>query len=113
MFNKAQNKRWQQAERARQEEVPGQKEGPLAPVVRSIDRTMEFLDLVAACHKFVASTNRLVPLFNDRYLPEDARAVIDHNLSRVRAACDWVEHAVSTGETDMDEELARLLRGGE
>ncbi|MFJ8389862.1 DUF6192 family protein [Streptomyces sp. NPDC094438] len=33
------------------------------------------------------------------------------NLTRVRAACDWVAHAVSTGETDMDEELARLPRG--
>ncbi|WP_308117616.1 DUF6192 family protein [Streptomyces anatolicus] len=80
-------------------------------MVRAIDRTLEFLDLVGACHKFVASTSRLVPLVRDRELSEDAREVIGHNLSRVRAACDWVEHEVSTGETDMDEELARLLRG--
>ncbi|GHI40116.1 DUF6192 family protein [Streptomyces violascens] len=44
-------------------------------------------------------------------LPASSPGLIDSNLSRVRAACDWVEHAVSTGETDMDEELARLLRG--
>lgn len=113
LFNKAQNERWQQAEQARQEPVPGQEESPLAPVVRSIDRTLEFLDLVAACHKFVASTNHLVPLFNDRELTEDARAVIEHNVARVRAACDWVAHVVSTGETNMDEELARILRGGD
>ncbi|WP_030786597.1 DUF6192 family protein [Streptomyces sp. NRRL S-920] len=111
LFNKAQTQRWKQAEEAREELVPGQEENPVAPVVRSIDRTMEFLDLVGACHKFVASTNRLVPLMRDRELSLDAQEVIGHNLSRVRAACDWVEHAVSTGETDMDEELARLLRG--
>lgn len=82
----------------------------MAPVIRSIDRTLEFLDLVGACHKFVASTNRLVPLFRDRELTQGAHEVIGQNLSRVRAACDWAEHAVPTGETDMDEELALLLR---
>ncbi|MCC9738343.1 DUF6192 family protein [Streptomyces sp. MNU89] len=110
LFNKAQSHRAVQAEKNAEAPVPGQ-ENPVAPAVRAIDRTLEFLDLVGACHKFVSSTSRLVPLVRDRDLSEDAREVIGHNLSRVRAACDWVEHAVSTGETDMDEELARLLRG--
>ncbi|MFG2961585.1 DUF6192 family protein [Streptomyces sp. NPDC048291] len=111
LFNKAQSDRWQQAEEAAAEPLTGQEESPVAPAIRAIDRTLEFLDLVGACHKFVASTSRLVPLMRDRTLAPDAREVIGHNLARVRAACDWVEHAVSTGETDMDEELAKLLRG--
>ncbi|MFD7169132.1 DUF6192 family protein [Streptomyces violascens] len=79
--------------------------------MRAIEQNLEFLDLVGACHTFVASTNRLVPLFHRRTLPQDAQAVINSNLTRVRAACDWVAHADSTGETDMDAKPARLLRG--
>ncbi|WP_324605541.1 DUF6192 family protein [Streptomyces niger] len=108
LFNKA------QTERANQIMETGgltREENPVAPLTRQIDRTIEFLDMVGTCHKFVASVNRLVPLFRHRDLSDDARAVIDTSLSRVRAACDWVAHVVSTGETDMDEELARLLRG--
>ncbi|PKV82812.1 hypothetical protein BX283_0273 [Streptomyces sp. TLI_146] len=63
----------------------------MAPVVRAIDRTLEFLDLVGTCHKFMASTNRLVPLFRGRELPPDTREIIEQNLSRVRAACDRTE----------------------
>ncbi|MFD6286324.1 DUF6192 family protein [Streptomyces sp. NPDC060205] len=107
LFNKAQTDRVTQYE---EEPVVPREESPVAPVVRSIDRALEFLDMVGACHKFIASTSRLVPLFRDRELSGDSREVILTNLSRVRAACDWVEHAVSTGETDMDEELAKLLR---
>lgn len=106
LFNKAQSGRARQHED--DEHVVPPREEP--PVIRSIDRALEFLDMVGACHKFVASTGRLVPLLWGRELPQDSREVILTNPSRVRAVCDWAEHAVSTGETDMDEELARLLR---
>ncbi|MEV6130627.1 DUF6192 family protein [Streptomyces violaceusniger] len=29
----------------------------------------------------------------------------------MRATLDWIEQAVDTGKVDMDDELARLLRG--
>ncbi|MEU1904217.1 DUF6192 family protein [Streptomyces hygroscopicus] len=29
----------------------------------------------------------------------------------MRATCEWVEAAVGSGHLDMDEELAKLLRG--
>lgn len=33
----------------------------LAPVIRHFEQTAEFLDLVGACHAFVATTNRVIP----------------------------------------------------
>ncbi|MGW1278871.1 DUF6192 family protein [Streptomyces tsukubensis] len=111
LFNKAQNDRWQQAEKSVADPLDPREENPVAPAIRAIDRTLEFLDLVGACHKFLALVNRLVPLMRDRTLAPDVQEIIGHNISRIRAACDWVEHAISTGETDMDEELAKLLRG--
>ncbi|MEW1547050.1 DUF6192 family protein [Streptomyces tsukubensis] len=36
---------------------------------------------------------------------------ISRGLARVRAAADWIEGAVTRGETDPDEQLAKLLKG--
>jgi hypothetical protein len=109
LFNKAQSGRWRQAEES--EQVPGEPESPIAPVVRHLDRTIEFLDLIGACHKFVAATGRLVPQMRGRRLTEDERDLIHKNVARVRATCEWIESAVGSGHMDMDEELAKLLRG--
>lgn len=84
---------------------------PVAPVVRQIDRTVEFLDLVSACHSFVAAAGRTVPGLRDRQLGEDERAIVHENVARVRATLDWIETAVDTGKVDVDGELARLLAG--
>ncbi|MFF6984415.1 DUF6192 family protein [Streptomyces sp. NPDC008343] len=99
------------AEDARDALDPGHEESPVGPVIRSIDRTLEFLDLDVACDRFVASTDRLMPLMQNRDLSQDAREIIGQNLARVRVACEWVEQAVSTSEPDMDEAPAKLLWG--
>ncbi|WP_327749930.1 DUF6192 family protein [Streptomyces europaeiscabiei] len=109
LFNTAQTSRWMQAEES--DPVPGEPENPVAPAIRQIDRTIEFLDLIGACHKFVAATGRLVPQMHGRRLSEDERDLIHKNVARVRATCEWVESAVDSGHLDMDEELARILRG--
>ncbi|EDY54776.1 conserved hypothetical protein [Streptomyces sviceus ATCC 29083] len=83
---------------------------PVAPAVRSIDRTVEFLDLVTACRYFVACAGRAVPGLRDRQLGEDERTIVHENVARVRATLDWIETAVDTGRVDVDEELARMLR---
>ncbi|MFG2987461.1 DUF6192 family protein [Streptomyces sp. NPDC048258] len=100
-----------QVERGRQAREHFERTSPVAPAVRKIERTMEFMDLVTACHSFVASAGRTVPRLRDRQLGEDERAIIHENVARVRATLDWIETAVDTGNVDVDGELARLLSG--
>ncbi|HWU08979.1 MAG TPA: DUF6192 family protein [Streptomyces sp.] len=100
-----------QAERGRQAREHFEDTSPVAPAVRHIDRTVEFLDLVTACHSFVAAAGRAVPGLRDRTLDEDQRTIVHENVAKVRATLDWIETAVDTGKVDMDGELARLLKG--
>ena len=79
--------------------------------MRQLDRTIDFLDLIGACHKFVATTGRLLPQMRGRRLSEDEREVINKSVDRVRATCEWIVTAVDSGHLDMDEELTKLLRG--
>ncbi|AIJ11046.1 MULTISPECIES: DUF6192 family protein [Streptomyces] len=100
-----------QVERGRQAREHFEDTNPVAPAVRHIDRTVEFLDLVTACHSFVAAAGRAVPGLRDRTLGEDERTIVHENVAKVRATLDWIETAVDTGKVDMDGELARMLRG--
>jgi Family of unknown function (DUF6192) len=99
-----------QTERGRQAREHFDRTSPIAPAVRNIDRTVEFLDLVTACHSFVAAAGRTVPGLRDRQLGEDERTIVHENVAKVRATLDWIEQAVDTGKVDMDDELARMLR---
>lgn len=100
-----------QVERSRQARDHFEDTSPVAPAVKKIDRTVEFLDLVTACHSFVAAAGRAVPGLRDRTLGEDERTIVHENIAKVRATLDWIETAVDTGKVDMDGELARMLRG--
>lgn len=100
-----------QVERGRQAREHFEETSPVAPVVKKLDRTVEFLDLVTACHAFVAAAGRAVPGLRDRELSADERAIIHERIAACRATLDWIETAVDTGEVDMDEQLARLLQG--
>ena len=100
-----------QVERGRRARERFEDTSPVAPAVRSIDRSVEFLDLVTACHAFVAAAGRVVPGMRDRRLGGDERTIVHENVARVRATLDWIETAVDTGKVDIDGELARLLQG--
>ncbi|MFM9499490.1 DUF6192 family protein [Streptomyces galilaeus] len=100
-----------QVERGRQAREHFERTNPIAPAVRHIERTMEFMDLVTACHSFVAAAGRAVPGLRDRHLGEDEKTIVHENVARVRATLDWIETAVDTGKVDVDGELARLLSG--
>ncbi|MEH0420459.1 DUF6192 family protein [Streptomyces sp. B21-083] len=100
-----------QAERSRQAREHFEETSPVAPAVRHLDRTVEFLDLVTACHSFVAAAGRTAPGLRDRTLNDDERTIVHENVARVRATLNWIETAVDTGKVDMDDELARMLKG--
>jgi hypothetical protein len=99
-----------QVERGRQAREHFERTDPVAPLVRAIEHTTEYLDLITACHVFVASAGRTVPALRDRRLSPDEVTVVHSNIARVRATLEWIEHAAETGQVDMDDELARLLR---
>ncbi|MEU8548916.1 DUF6192 family protein [Streptomyces roseoverticillatus] len=100
-----------QTDRSQQQADAFRQEAPAGRAVRKIERTEEFLDLVGACHHFVAACGKTVPQLRGRHLSDDERAVLAQNVARCRAVLDWIETAAETGEVDMDEELARILRG--
>ncbi|WP_188197814.1 DUF6192 family protein [Nonomuraea sp. SYSU D8015] len=73
-------------------------------------RPLQFVDLIAACALFVSSIERAMPqLHGHRFTVEEQEAVRDR-LRQVRAAADWVVHAIETGDTTLEESLAALLR---
>lgn len=69
------------------------------------------MDLVAACAQFVATAGRIVPNLRGEQYDAGERDTISRGLSRVRAAADWIEGAVTRGEVDLDEQLTKLLKG--
>ncbi|WP_418961610.1 DUF6192 family protein [Streptomyces tritici] len=100
-----------QAGRGHQARENFERTSPVTPAVRQINRTVEFFDLVTACHSFVAAAGRASrsPPAGPAVVRE--RAVVHQNIAEVQATLDWIENAVDTGKVDMDDELARLLRG--
>ncbi|WP_051801252.1 DUF6192 family protein [Streptomyces sp. NRRL F-525] len=37
--------------------------------------------------------------------------VLENHLEKIRATADWIATAAATGQVDLDEQLAQLLRG--
>ncbi|MFC3572132.1 DUF6192 family protein [Streptomyces yaanensis] len=82
-----------QTDRSQQRADPFRRETPTGRTVRKIERTQEFLDLVGACHHFVAACGKAVPQLPGRTLSDDERAVLAQNVARCRATLDWPDHA--------------------
>ncbi|MFI7367120.1 DUF6192 family protein [Streptomyces sp. NPDC050149] len=72
---------------------------------------MEYLDLVGSCHPYVATLGRLVPRLRDQEFSEDEHETVRRGISKVRAAADWLEAAIETGQFTLDEQLAQFLKG--
>jgi len=82
-----------------------------APQLQRMEHSAQFMDLVAACAQFVATAGRIVPNLRGEHYDDGERETIGRGLSRVRAAADWIENAVTRGEVDLDEQLEKLLKG--
>lgn len=82
-----------------------------APQLQRMEHSAQFMDLVAACAQFVTTAGSIVPNLRGERYDDGERDTIDRGLSRVRAAADWIENAVTRGDVDLDEQFARLLKG--
>lgn len=89
------------SEQVRQASVPLQR----------ITHTMEYLDLVGLLHQIVATASRVVPAMRGHEYTCDEVDTVHRGVARARAALDWMETAIDTGRVDLDDGLARLLRG--
>ncbi|MER5436630.1 DUF6192 family protein [Streptomyces sp. NPDC002588] len=80
-------------------------------IVHSWRKSMEFSDLIAVCQGFIAGATRLVPKLRGHEFTDTQTKVLENHLEKIRATADWIETAVATGQVDLDEQLAQLLRG--
>ncbi|MDT0380212.1 DUF6192 family protein [Streptomyces sp. DSM 42041] len=85
---------------------------PTTPKVNYRETPTAALKILGQCTSFCVSMQSAVVLIQEEHLStEELEAVLD-SIKKVRAVCDWCEHAVTTGQTDMDEQLVRLLDNG-
>lgn len=82
-----------------------------ARIVHSWRKSMEFSDLIAVCQGFIAGAARLVPKLRGHEFTDTPTKVLENHQEKIRATADWIETAAATGQVDLDEQLAQLLRG--
>ncbi|MCO5994087.1 DUF6192 family protein [Actinoallomurus sp. WRP9H-5] len=71
------------------------------------------LQLLGLGVAFYVGVQDLVPELRVAELTHRARRAIEDNHRRVRAAVDWCDTVIATGDTTMEEQLARLLSEGD
>ncbi|GAA0439803.1 DUF6192 family protein [Streptomyces luteireticuli] len=83
------------------------------PAVDYTRASSEVLELIGMGTTFLVEMQRLIPeLHVAEFTDREVRAVLD-NHRRIRAALDWCDTVVATGDKSMDEELARILSEGD
>jgi hypothetical protein len=83
------------------------------PAVDYQRASSEVLELIGSGTAFLVDLQRMIPqLHVAEFTEREVRAVLD-NHRRIRAALDWCDSALSTGDKSMDEELARILSEGD
>ncbi|WP_434600180.1 DUF6192 family protein [Streptomyces sp. A5-4] len=83
------------------------------PAVDYQRASSEVLELIGSGTTFLVDLQRMIPdLHVAEFTEREVRAVLD-NHRRIRAALDWCDSALSTGDKNMDDELARILAEGD
>ncbi|MFJ3779838.1 DUF6192 family protein [Streptomyces sp. NPDC090075] len=89
----------------------GEPFGDPARIVHSWRKSTEFNALIAVCQGFIAGAARLVPKLRGHEFTGTQTKVLENHLEKIRATADWIETAAATGQVDLDEQLAQLVRG--
>lgn len=83
------------------------------PVIDYTRASTEVLELIGMGTTFLVEMQRLIPsLHVAEFTDRETRAILD-NHRRIRAALDWCDTVITTGEKSMDDELARILGEGD
>ncbi|MGY9066882.1 DUF6192 family protein [Streptomyces sp. CAS3] len=84
------------------------------PAVDYQRASSEALELIGSGTTFLVDLQHMIPnLHVAEFTEREVRAVLD-NHRRIRAALDWCDSALATGDKSMDDELAHILsEGGE
>ncbi|MBF6412934.1 DUF6192 family protein [Nocardia cyriacigeorgica] len=81
------------------------------PTVEADEAPRETLQVLGACTSFYAQMQRIIPTLHVAEFSADQQHTMLASLERVRAAAEWAETVIQTGDTSMDAALAKLLGG--
>ncbi|GGZ44340.1 hypothetical protein GCM10010365_75970 [Streptomyces poonensis] len=104
-----------EAERGRQDPPEGsvpapRSEDPLpGSTVEHRKTPTAVLRILGQCTSFCVGMQNAVIAIQEELLTTEHHAAVLESLGKVRAVCDWCEQAVTTGRTDVDEALIRLM----
>ncbi|MFJ8313112.1 MULTISPECIES: DUF6192 family protein [unclassified Streptomyces] len=85
---------------------------PSGPTVAHQQTPTAVLKILGQCTSFCVVMQNAVVAAQEEVLTDEQEAAVLDSLAKVRAVCDWCEHVVTTGQSGMDEALARLLDDG-
>ncbi|MFH8586061.1 DUF6192 family protein [Streptomyces celluloflavus] len=84
-----------------------------APGVSYQEAPLEILRLFGSFASFFVALQRIIPQIHSQDYTEETKAAVLDNVHKARMLLDWCESAITTGRTDMDKALARLLEDEE
>lgn len=92
------------------EEEIEQSAEPDAPLgVDYSEAPLEILRLIGAFASFFVALQHTIPEVHSQDYTQETKAAVLDNISKARMLLDWCETAITTGKTDMDKALARML----
>lgn len=83
------------------------------PGISYKEAPLEILRLFGSFASFFVSLQRIIPQIHSKDYTEETKAAVLDNVHKARMLLDWCESAITTGRTDMDKALARLLEDEE
>lgn len=81
------------------------------PSVDYSEAPREVLEVLGFCTAFYTQMQRIIPALHVAEFDDSQRHSMLASLEKVRASAEWAETVINTGDTTMDEALARLLGG--